>query len=293
KDATAPADPVRDGYSFTGWDKPLTNITSVQTITAQYQAMTYLVKFVDHDGTQLKEETVEHGKDATAPADPVRDGYSFTGWDKPLTNITSVQTITAQYQAMTYLVKFVNHDGTQLKEETVEHGKDATAPTNPVRDGYSFTGWDKPLTNITSNSIITAMYEMIVVNQGNLFKVVKVSSDSSKIVIRVIMTGNPLSICSYDLRLFYPSSSLNLNTSNIIKMNGTVINYDEAGVIRLNYSSIKNIVVETTLMEIEFNVLSSTTFTFDIEVIEAVKINESYDAITVVANEEDLIVSIN
>lgn len=58
---------------------------------------TYTVKFVDWDGTELKTETVEEGKAATAPADPVRDGYEFTGWDVDFSNVTSDLTVTAQY----------------------------------------------------------------------------------------------------------------------------------------------------------------------------------------------------
>jgi len=38
------------------------------------------VTFIDHDGTELKVEIVEKGKNATAPAIPVRYGYEFLGW---------------------------------------------------------------------------------------------------------------------------------------------------------------------------------------------------------------------
>ena len=31
---------------------------------------------------------VEHGQDCPVPADPVKEGYKFVGWDKELTNIT-------------------------------------------------------------------------------------------------------------------------------------------------------------------------------------------------------------
>ena len=40
------------------------------------------VTFVDYNDTELKTEQVGKGGSATAPADPVRDGYTFTGWDK-------------------------------------------------------------------------------------------------------------------------------------------------------------------------------------------------------------------
>ena len=59
----------------------------------------YTVTFEDWNGDSLKTETVEQGKGATAPTDPTRDGYTFTGWDKTFDNITSDLTITAQYSA--------------------------------------------------------------------------------------------------------------------------------------------------------------------------------------------------
>lgn len=57
-----------------------------------------------------------------------------------------------------YTVTFVDHDGTELKKEMVEAGKAATAPANPVRNGYTFTGWDKAFNNVTSNLKVTAQY---------------------------------------------------------------------------------------------------------------------------------------
>lgn len=62
----------------------------------------YTVTFVDWDGTELKKEAVEYGKAATAPADPTRAGYRFTGWDKAFDHIIADLTVTAQYEAIDY-----------------------------------------------------------------------------------------------------------------------------------------------------------------------------------------------
>ena len=79
-------------------------LTNGTTIDAGYVGVnvtpiptTYIVTFVDYNGTVLKTETVESGKDATAPADPIRAGYTFIGWNGSYTNVTSNLTITAQY----------------------------------------------------------------------------------------------------------------------------------------------------------------------------------------------------
>lgn len=58
----------------------------------------YTVTFQDFDGTMLKTEAVEAGKTATAPEIPVREGYTFIGWDKAFNLVTDNLTVTARYQ---------------------------------------------------------------------------------------------------------------------------------------------------------------------------------------------------
>ena len=61
-------------------------------------ASQYTVTFVDWDGNVLKTEQVEQGTSATAPSNPTREGYNFTGWDVDFSNVTSDLTVTAQYE---------------------------------------------------------------------------------------------------------------------------------------------------------------------------------------------------
>ncbi len=60
-----------------------------------------------------------------------------------------------------YTVTFVDWNGKVLKSEAVSPGTAATAPKDPKRIGYTFTGWDKDFSNVTDNMIVTAQYEMI------------------------------------------------------------------------------------------------------------------------------------
>ena len=59
----------------------------------------YTVTFKDGwSGKTLKEQKVEEGKAAAAPASPARSGYTFTGWDKSFSKVTQNLTVTAQWK---------------------------------------------------------------------------------------------------------------------------------------------------------------------------------------------------
>ena len=126
----------------------------------------YTVTFKDYDETILRQEIIEQGHNATAPADPVRYGYIFIGWDNDYKNIQKDTILVAQYErdlsvTFEYKVIFKDYDGTILKEEIVQEGENATAPTNPIRTGYNFLGWDKEYLNIKNDLIVSPKYETI------------------------------------------------------------------------------------------------------------------------------------
>jgi uncharacterized repeat protein (TIGR02543 family) len=119
------------------------------------------VTFVDDNGNVLQTGKVDYGTAATAPTAPSRSGYTFDGWDKDFSNVTSDITVMAQYTIKSYKVTFVDHDGTILKEDDVNHGSAATAPAAPSRSGYTFDGWDKDFSNVTSDITVTAQYTAV------------------------------------------------------------------------------------------------------------------------------------
>lgn len=162
EDATPPADPTREGYTFTGWSGSYQNVQASATLTAQYAINTYTVRFLDWDGSVLKSETVEHGSDATPPADPTRTGYRFTGWQGDYTGITAATDITATYveaTAVTHWVTFLDWDNTQLLQQEVVEGQDAIPPADPDnRPGWHFTSWQGSYTNVQQDETVTAQY---------------------------------------------------------------------------------------------------------------------------------------
>lgn len=165
--ATAPSDPVRSGYEFTGWDVSFDNITEDTVVTAQYRSSSvtgaYCVNFKNYDDSLLKTEYVLLGGSATAPTVPEREGYNFSGWDKSLDNITADTDIKATFTPKVYhTVRFLDWNNTVLKTETVEDGCVATAPDDPVRSGYRFKGWNNTFFEVTADMTITALYEKLV-----------------------------------------------------------------------------------------------------------------------------------
>lgn len=169
KDAVKPADPVIEGMTFVGWSGSFENVTEDRTITAVFNEPIvpdtsyspndfHIVTVVIGDKTSTI--TVPDGQSANLPTSVEVEGYVFKGWDKDFTNITSDITITAILEPVNmHTVTFVVEDNSfQVK---VAHGDMALPTYIPTVDsqGNRFTGWDKSLGNITSDTTITATFE--------------------------------------------------------------------------------------------------------------------------------------
>ena len=169
--ATAPADPTREGYTFAGWDKDFSNITDYTIVKATYTKNTYVVTVVAEHGTVAAtdgdnnpidlSQPIEYGKVIWLIATP-DEGYELDEWSNynPATGLTVTDniTVTATFKQLRYHVTFVDYDDTILKEEDVLYKAAATAPADPTREGYTFTGWDQDFSSVTSNITVKATY---------------------------------------------------------------------------------------------------------------------------------------
>lgn len=180
------ADPVKEGYTFSGWYTD-TNfntawnfenmvVSAPMTLYAKWEANEYKVVFDANDGTGTMAEqgfVYDTAQELTANAFS-KEGHTFKGWSTmangqvvyadraSVNNLTSANngtvTLYAVWETNQYTVTFKNWDGSVLKTEQVAYNTAAIAPTEPTRDGYRFTGWDKTFDAITGNTEITAQY---------------------------------------------------------------------------------------------------------------------------------------
>ena len=62
---------------FTTIFKTLIITSCMLILFTSCSSKSFKVTFIDYNGTVLKEEQVRYGQSATAPANPIREGYDF------------------------------------------------------------------------------------------------------------------------------------------------------------------------------------------------------------------------
>ncbi len=163
KNATPPSNPTLAGHTFKKWNGDYTNVTSNQTITAQYDLNYYTVNFVDWNNKVLKSQSVGYGGNASPPSNPSRTGYTFSGWNGTYTNVTSNRTITAGYRINTYTVTFNSNGGSAVPSRVVTYGDVVGRPSNPTKANHKFMGWYTSLSfNVAYNfnSAVTSSFTL-------------------------------------------------------------------------------------------------------------------------------------
>ena len=106
--------------------------------------------YVEVDGAIVDEETYYYQEEIADREDPVKKGWSFTGWAPPIPVTMPAEdvTVVAQFTKNSYTATFNAGEGAfatgdKTVETDVPYAESITAPaTNPTRDGYEFTGWE-------------------------------------------------------------------------------------------------------------------------------------------------------
>ena len=139
--ATEPSVIALQGQKFVGWNTDITKPITEQTeFVAQFETITFTVRFVDYNQNLIDEQIVNYLESAVAPQNPTRVGYNFIGWDLTFTDVVNDLTITAQYEVLSYVATC--YDGTEsIGQITADYGQAFAVPETPSKDGFSFDGW--------------------------------------------------------------------------------------------------------------------------------------------------------
>lgn len=152
-----PTEPTKDLYTFKGWyeeaaletkylfDKA---VESDFTLYAKWEESiipTHFVTFFDWNGMIIKvngqdSQKIEIGKTAIAPENPLREGYTFTGWDQSFTNVQTRLNVKAVYTINTYQIVF-HSLGTSTTKDVVYDEVIGILNAPESINGLVFQGW--------------------------------------------------------------------------------------------------------------------------------------------------------
>ena len=182
---TAEANPIKEGYTFSGWSEipakmPANDVTVTGTFTINKYKLTYMV-----DGENYKTSEVEYGATITREKEPTKEGYTFSGWSEipatmPAKDVTVTGGFTINKYNLTYMI-----DGVTYKTSEVEYGASITAEANPKKEGYTFSGWSEipatmPAKNVTvTGSFTINKYNLVYMIDGAAYKTSEVEYGAS------------------------------------------------------------------------------------------------------------------
>ena len=185
---TPEAAPEKEGYTFSGWSEiPTTMPANDVEVTGTFTVNQYKVTFIV-DGEVVKEETLDFGTTITAPENPTKVGHTFTGWTPAVdTTVPSHDvTYTAQFAVNQYTITFDTDGGSEITPVTQDYNTAVTAPSDPTKTGYTFTGWDKeipttiPAEDITIKALWTInRYKLTYKVDGEVYKQYDVEYNAS------------------------------------------------------------------------------------------------------------------
>ena len=154
---TAPTDPTKTGYSFTGWNPTVGTMGAADMVfNATFKANTYSVKYYKEktDSTPYQTLSVSFDGAYNLPATPTKTGYVFSGWvdasgnSMPATHTTDADvSFYASWTAGSYNAVFNANggqfaDGSDSKTVTTTFGEAIVAPDAPTKTGFDFAGWE-------------------------------------------------------------------------------------------------------------------------------------------------------
>lgn len=170
-----PRTPSREGYTFGGWSEiPETMPDKDVTITGTFEINSYaLTYYVDEE--LYCSALTEYNSVIVPEEDPSREGYTFGGWSEiPETMPAHDVNIEGSFVINSYVLSYFV-DGELVESSLTEYNSVITPKENPVREGYTFSGWDNvpetmPAHDVDVNGVFTINIHLLrYLVDGNLY----------------------------------------------------------------------------------------------------------------------------
>lgn len=138
-----PADPVKKGHTFLGWDNEIPAVMPSQNVTINAKFVVDTFTFTTIVLEEQKEVRYTFDAEVSSPAEPTREGYTFIGWSDsiPVNMPDSDVTVTAEWAINQYSVAFVV-DGDTVQTDIYNYGDKVEEISVGDKEGYTFNGWD-------------------------------------------------------------------------------------------------------------------------------------------------------
>ena len=148
----------------------------------------YTVTFMD-DGNVIKSESLSPGSPIVYPDEPTKTGHTFGGWNSGITEMPDHDiTISATFTKNNYTVTFIFNNGVSPDVRTLSFNDPIVYPNAPVKDGFTFNGWDKIVTTVPAENItITAQWN--VTKASEYVEIVLSQKGLSKDEVKEIIKG--------------------------------------------------------------------------------------------------------
>ncbi|MGL9966511.1 hypothetical protein IGK25_002669 [Enterococcus sp. DIV1614a] len=162
-------------YSTIYYDYVIDNKTVLSVEQKLQYSNRYTATWKDWDGSLIQEDTYEepYGVDiiATPPANPKRNGYTFSSWNRnPSTGqgnpflMTTNTEFTARYVENWYKIIFdLNYEGATNPQfpTSVRWEQANIANYRPERTGYDFVGWECNGKLVTSSDTLATLFNNV------------------------------------------------------------------------------------------------------------------------------------
>ena len=147
-------EPIKEGYTFSGWSEaPRTMPDRNVVVSGAFSINEYKVIYLVDDNTYYT-DTLEYGAGITVMKNPVKEGYTFSGWSEapqimPANDVTISGKFTINKYKLIYTV-----EGIQYYTDSLEYGAEIVEQEWPVKEGYTFSGWEGLPSTMPANNVV-------------------------------------------------------------------------------------------------------------------------------------------